>query len=87
MEALILRGLPMRTAHEAVGKLVRQCEQQKCRLADLKPDTYDAIHPGLGKEVYGMLGVKNALAAFRSAGSTAPVEVEKQLNYWREQLK
>ena len=87
MEALILRGVPMRLAHEAVGKLVRQCEQQRCRLADLKPGVYDAIHPGLGKTVYDVLGVKNALAAFRSAGSTAPAEVEKQLKYWREQLK
>jgi argininosuccinate lyase len=87
MEALILRSVPMRLAHEAVGKLVRQCEQQCCRLADLKPEVYDAIQPGLGKEVYGVLGVKNALAAFRGAGSTAPAEVEKQLKYWRDQLK
>ncbi|MFL5341210.1 MAG: argininosuccinate lyase [Gemmataceae bacterium] len=86
MEALILRGVPMRSAHDAVGKLVRQCEQQRCRLVDLKPDVYDAVHPGLGKDVYGVLGVKNALQAFRSAGSTAPAEVEKQLAFWKSQL-
>jgi argininosuccinate lyase len=86
MEALILRGVPMRSAHEVVGKLVRQCEQQRCRLADLKPEIYDAIHSGLGQEVYGVLGVKNALAAFRSLGSTAPAEVEKQLSFWKDQL-
>ena len=86
MEALILRGVPMRSAHEAVGKLVRQCEQQKCRLADLPAAVYDAIHPGLGRDVYAVLGVKNALAAFRSAGSTAPAEVAKQLEFWRSNL-
>lgn len=86
MEALILRGVPMRSAHEAVGKLVRQCEQQNCRLAALPAEVFDAIQPGLGREVYSVLGVKNALAAFRSAGSTAPAEVAKQLEFWQKSL-
>jgi hypothetical protein len=32
------------------------------------------------------LGARNALAAFRSAGSTAPQEVERRLAFWRAQL-
>jgi argininosuccinate lyase len=36
--------------------------------------------------VYGVLGVNNALKAFRSYGSTAPAEVERQLRWWKEQL-
>jgi hypothetical protein len=32
------------------------------------------------------LGVANALAAFRSAGSTSPYEVGKQLTRWRQRL-
>jgi len=32
------------------------------------------------------LGVRNALAAFRSAGSTAPAEVAGQLAFWRDRL-
>jgi argininosuccinate lyase len=86
MEALIARGVPMRSAHEAVGKLVRQCEQQGCRLKDLPATAYDAVHPGLSASVYNVLGVKNALAAFRSSGSTAPVEVDRQLDYWEKRL-
>ncbi len=86
MEALVLRGVPLRSAHEAVGKLVKQCESQGSRLRDLPSDAYDAIHPGLGSEVYSVLGVKNALAAFRSSGSTAPNEVDKQLAYWANRL-
>jgi argininosuccinate lyase len=86
MEALILRGVPMRSAHEAVGRLVRQCEDKRIRLAQLPPETYDAIQPGLSATVYSVLGVKNALAAFRSVGSTAPAEVEKQLAFWKKQL-
>ncbi len=86
MELLIARGVPMRAAHEAVGRLVRTCEERRCRLADLPAEVYDAVRPGLGAEVYNVLGVSNALAAFRSVGSTAPAEVAKQLAYWGSQL-
>ncbi|HYT95080.1 MAG TPA: argininosuccinate lyase [Gemmataceae bacterium] len=82
MELLIARGVPMRAAHEAVGKLVRLCEERRCRLANLTPDVYEGIQPGLGSEVYKVLGVANALAAFRSTGSTAPAEVRRQLDAW-----
>ncbi len=80
MEALIARGVPMRSAHEAVGNLVRECEQRKCRLADLP----DALFPV--PEVKASLGVANALGAFQSYGSTAPAEVERQLREWKERL-
>jgi argininosuccinate lyase len=86
MELFIARGVPMRAAHEAVGRLVRLCEERRCRLADLTPDVFEAVRAGLGTEAYKVLGVANALAAFRSAGSTAPAEVERQLATWRRRL-
>jgi len=86
MEALIARGVPMRSAHEAVGKLVRECEQKKCGLADLPEASFDAIAPGRGAELRSTLGVAKALAAFRSYGSTAPDEVAKQLTDWKARL-
>ncbi|OAI45662.1 argininosuccinate lyase [Planctomycetaceae bacterium SCGC AG-212-F19] len=86
MEFLVAQGVPMRSAHEAVGKLVRLCEERGCRLAQLPAEAYDAIRPGLSSGVYKVLGVPNALAAFRSAGSTAPAEVAKQMERWRKQL-
>ena len=33
-----------------------------------------------------VLGVRNALAAFRSYGSTAPAEVKKQVAAWKSRL-
>jgi argininosuccinate lyase len=86
MEYFIGRGVPMRAAHEAVGKLVRLCEERRCRLADLPPEVYESVRPGLASGVYQVVGVANALAAFRSAGSTAPAEVERQLQAWRQRL-
>jgi argininosuccinate lyase len=86
MEYCIAQGVPMRAAHEAVGKLVRLCEERGCRLVDLAAETYESICPGLSSGVYKVLGVRNALAAFRSMGSTAPAEVDKQLEAWRKRL-
>lgn len=87
MEFFISRGVPMRSAHEAVGKLVRQCEERRCRLADLPPEDYEKIGAGFGKDVYGFLGVANALNAFCSVGSTAPEKVQRQVEMWTERLK
>jgi argininosuccinate lyase len=87
MEHLIAQGTPMRAAHEAVGKLVRLCEERRCRLADLPAEVYESVRPGLTPGVYKVLGVSNALAAFRSVGSTAPAEVERQVALWRSRLK
>jgi argininosuccinate lyase len=86
MEFCIAQGVPMRAAHEAVGKLVRLCEERRCRLAELPADVYENVSAGLSAGVYKVLGVANALAAFRSAGSTAPVEVDRQLASWLQRL-
>jgi argininosuccinate lyase len=86
MEFFIRQGVPMRAAHEAVGKLVRLCEERRCRLADLPAAEFENIRPGLGTDVYRVLGVANALQAFQSAGSTAPGEVDRQVRIWQERL-
>lgn len=87
MEFLIGQGVPMRSAHEAVGKLVRLCEERRCRLVELPAEVYDSIRTGLSSGVYQILGVSNALAAFRSVGSTAPAEVRRQLENWKSRLE
>ncbi len=86
MEFFIKKGVPMRAAHEAVGQLVRRCEEKKCRLAELAATDFDAISPGLSTEAMSVLGVANALAAFQGIGSTAPVEVQKQIDAWKQRL-
>jgi argininosuccinate lyase len=88
MEYLIKEGVPQRTAHEVIGHLVGLCEQRGTRrLADLPDEVFTRAHSKLGPGVKEILGVANAVKAFRSYGSTAPEEVEKQLTRWKEQLE
>jgi argininosuccinate lyase len=86
MEFLIANGVPMRTAHEAVGGLVKECEAKDCRLADLPRERFEAVLPGKGGAVAAVLGVPNALKAFKSYGSTAPAQVAAQLAEWKGRL-
>jgi argininosuccinate lyase len=86
MEYLIRRGLPQRTAHALVGTLVRKALNQGVRLADLPLEEFRAAHADLDATVYEVLGVTNAVRAFVSYGSTAPAEVERQVERWREKV-
>jgi argininosuccinate lyase len=86
MEFLIAQGVPMRTAHEVVGGFVKECETKGCRLADLPRERFEAVLPGKGGAVAGVLGVPNALKAFKSYGSTAPNQVAAQLAGWKARL-
>ena len=87
MEHLIHRGVPQRTAHELIGKLVGVALERDCRLADLPVEEFQAAHADLGESVYEVLGVERAVRAFRSEGSTHPDRVAEQLAAWNERLK
>jgi argininosuccinate lyase len=86
MEGLIAAGVPMRSAHEVVGKLVRRCEEARTRLSELPIEAFEEACPGHGERVRSQLGVAASIQAFRSYGSTAPAEVQRQLADWQSRL-
>jgi argininosuccinate lyase len=87
MEELIRRGVPQRTAHEIVGKLVRKALDRNCRLADLKLSDFQEAHPQLDESIVDVLGVEQAIKRFVSYGSTAPAEVERQVKIWKDKFR
>jgi argininosuccinate lyase len=86
MEHLIRRGMPQRTAHGVVGRLVRLALDRGLRLADLPLADFQAADPSLDAGVYDVLGVANAITAFVSYGSTAPSQVAEQIRVWKQKL-
>ncbi len=86
MEHLIMQGMPHRTAHEIIGRLVADAMKRGVPLADLPPEEFQSAHRSLDKSVYNLLGVQRAVEAFTSYGSTNPEQVEHQLALWRERL-
>ena len=86
MEHLILQGVPQRTAHELIGKLVAAAMKLGVPLAGLPLEEFRAAHSALDESVFDILGVDRAIAAFTSYGSTNPEQVEHQLELWRERM-
>ena len=84
MEYLIRRGVPQRTAHGLVGRLVRKALDRDVRLSDLPLDDYREALPELDESVYNVLGVERAVAAMQSYGSTAPEQVKQQVENWKK---
>jgi argininosuccinate lyase len=87
MEELIRRGVPQRTAHEIVGKLVRKALDRNCRLADLAVADFQQAHPHIDQNIHAALGVEQAIQRFVSYGSTGPVEVDRQIAIWKQKLE
>jgi argininosuccinate lyase len=87
MEFLVGKGMPLRSAHDVCGKLVAEAKRRGVKLADLPIDEYRRWQPDIGDEVYNVLGAVNAVSAFASYGSTAPTEVERQIQSWRSRLQ
>ena len=86
MEYLIRRGVPMRSGHEIVGKLVAVCESKSCRLSDLSISELQQACDKIETDVSHVLGTKNAVAALTSDGSGGRTPVNEQLARWREKL-
>ena len=86
MEYLIGTGVPQRSAHEIIGRLVAAAMKQGVPLAELPLIEFQQAHEALDEKVYSVLGVEHAVAAFCSVGSTAPQLVAEQVDLWQERL-
>ena len=86
MEHLIRRGIPQRTAHGFVGRLVRKAMDRGVRLADLPLAEFQEADAGLDQGVFEVLGVERAVAAMTSYGSTGPDQVRRQIARWKAVL-
>jgi argininosuccinate lyase len=87
MEYLITKGVPMRTGHEVVGKLVRHCESKGCKLAELTLGELKQACDKIEADVSDSLGVKNVVLRLSSFGSGGRTAVLAQVAHWKERLK
>ncbi len=79
-EALALKGVPFRTAHQLVGKLVRTCQDQGLPLARATPQLARQIDPRFDDEVLRAADPRASVARKRNAGGTGPAQVQEQID-------
>ncbi|TWU40687.1 argininosuccinate lyase [Novipirellula artificiosorum] len=86
MEWMIRKGMPQRRAHHLVGAIVGEAMNQEVALNELPLEVLQSHAPEIDESVFEILGSKNAVAAFVSYGSTAPDQVQKQIDRWKSSL-
>ena len=86
MEALIAAGVPQRTAHETVGKLVRRAMRKGTALAELSDEEISADCAEWNAGLRSALGASRAVGRMASFGSTAPARVAEQIRNWQRRL-
>ncbi len=86
VEYLVRRGMPFREAHHAVGAAVRKAAAQDVRLADLTLQELRSFSGLIAEDVFQVLGVRNCIENYRSAGSSSPAEVARQIEKWKKGL-
>jgi argininosuccinate lyase len=78
-EELVRRGMPFRSAHEVIGRLVRRAEEKQVTLRDLGAEDLRAIDAALSPEVMQALDAARAVAARALPGGPAPAMVEREV--------
>ena len=86
MEHLIKNGMPQRKAHHLIGTVVRYAMQAGKQLSEISIEQYREWDAGFDTEIYSVLGVENAVAAFVSDGSTAPQKGAQAIEDWKLRL-
>jgi argininosuccinate lyase len=83
---LVQQGMPFRTAHEQVGRLVRYAEFQGKELQELSLEEIQRFASQAGPEVFDWLAIDNVVARRVSPGGTAPARVKEALTRVEQEL-
>lgn len=79
---LTRRGVPFRTAHDIVGRVVRHASEAGCGIAELSLDDLRSYSDVITDDVYKVLTLEGSVAARNHVGGTAPNQVLKQVERW-----
>jgi argininosuccinate lyase len=84
---LVCKGVPFRSAHEAVGKAVRLAEERKETLHTLPLSEYQAINPVFDQDLFSALSLETSVKRRAVYGGTAPDAVKKQIEEAQKALE
>ena len=84
---LTRRGVPFRTAHDIVGRVVRHASEAGCDIAKLSLDDLRSYSDVITDDVYKVLTLEGSVAARNHVGGTAPNQVLKQVDRWEAIFK
>jgi argininosuccinate lyase len=84
---LVRKGLPFREAHEITGRVVSYCIEHNMYFGNLDLDALSFFSAKFEADVFDFILPKASVENKKSAGSTGPHEVKKQIVHWTRVLK
>ncbi|HML46181.1 MAG TPA: argininosuccinate lyase [Clostridia bacterium] len=84
---LVRQGVPFRTAHEVIGKLVLHCIQESKALLDLTLEELQSFSPAFGPDVFEALSMEACVTLRKLPGGPAPEAVQASIRSGRERLR
>ncbi len=85
-EWLVKQGMPFRTAHHRVGSLVKYSETKGIPMNQLSLKQMQETVPEATEECLDMFSPQSAVNARAVYGGTAPSEVRRQIEFWKNRL-
>jgi argininosuccinate lyase len=83
---LVNHGVPFRSAHEVIGKLVAHSIAEKVAFADIPLAKYQEFSPAFESDLFACLNLETALAARKGIGAPSPQNVAAQIARWKGAL-
>ena len=75
---LSMKGVPFRTSHEIVGKIVKFAESKKISLSDMELNDFVKFSKKISKDVYKFIDIEKSIHTKKAIGSTSPSNVNKE---------
>ena len=85
-ESLVGKGMAFRQAHDIVGRVVAFAERSGRRLRDLSLGELRRFSPAFDRAALALLHPRRSVERKRSAGSTNPAMVKRELVRWSNRL-
>jgi argininosuccinate lyase len=83
---LVMKGVPFRKAHHAVGHVVRVAEKYSIALDQLPIEELKKVHPRFAADWVKVFDLERALAKRTGTGMPGPAQLEKQFARWEKIL-
>jgi argininosuccinate lyase len=84
---LVQKGVPFRTAHDAVGRIVLFAISKNRELDDLTLEDFRDVSPEIERDVFEVLSLKQTLASKNQIGGTSPERVYEALDAAKSEIE
>jgi len=83
---LAQKGVSFSEAHEQTGKIVRFSEEIRIPVSKIGLDLLKRFAPKADGDIYELFDPEHSVRMKKTAGSTHPAEIKKQIAFWKRTL-